>query len=122
MDASAIRAPETGIALTPPEAQSGEPDDLTLIEGIGPKINALLNQNGVYTFAQLAATSVERLRSILELGRTSLPPGRSADVAGAGAVRARRQVGRAPGVSEHSEGRACGLDPAGLAERRDGPK
>lgn len=41
-------------------------DDLSLIEGIGPKINALLNQSGIYTFAQLAATTVERLRAILE--------------------------------------------------------
>lgn len=43
-------------------------DDLTLIEGIGPKINALLNQNGIYTFAQLAAMTVERLHAILEAG------------------------------------------------------
>lgn len=57
-------APEAGIALATP-AQPGQPDDLTRIEGIGPKINALFNQNDIFTFAQLAAESVERLQSIL---------------------------------------------------------
>lgn len=41
-------------------------DDLTLIEGVGPKINQLLNQAGIQTFSQLAATDVERLRQILD--------------------------------------------------------
>lgn len=41
-------------------------DDLTLLEGIGPKINELLQQAGIRTFAQLAATDVERLREILD--------------------------------------------------------
>lgn len=63
-EVSAMGAPEVGVALVPP-AESVKPDDLTLIEGIGPKISALLNQNGVYTFAQLAAASVEHLQSIL---------------------------------------------------------
>jgi len=58
--------PETGVALTTPAAEAVEPDDLVVIEGIGPKISALLNENGVYTFAQLATTPVERLRAILE--------------------------------------------------------
>ncbi|MDI6695849.1 MAG: hypothetical protein QME21_12450 [Anaerolineales bacterium] len=43
-----------------------QPDDLTLIEGVGPKVNQLLNQAGIQTFSQLAATDVERLRQILE--------------------------------------------------------
>nr|MBC7243911.1 hypothetical protein [Chloroflexota bacterium] len=55
-------------AVTTAAAAPSEPDDLTIIEGIGPKISALLNQNGIYTFAQLAATSVQRLRSILDAG------------------------------------------------------
>lgn len=33
-------------------------DDLTLIEGVGPKINQLLNQAGIQTFSQLAATEI----------------------------------------------------------------
>lgn len=41
---------------------------LQLIEGIGPKIEALLNQGGVHTFRQLAASSVEQLRQTLTAG------------------------------------------------------
>lgn len=40
-------------------------DDLTVIEGIGPKIQMLLHQYGVRTYRQLADTPVERLREIL---------------------------------------------------------
>lgn len=40
-------------------------DDLTIIEGIGPKINGLLQAAGITTFAQLADADVERLREIL---------------------------------------------------------
>jgi small subunit ribosomal protein S2 len=42
------------------------PDDLTRIEGIGPKISGLLAAAGIATFAQLGATDVSRLRQILE--------------------------------------------------------
>ncbi len=41
------------------------PDDLKVIEGIGPKIERLLHEAGILTYAQLAATDVERLREIL---------------------------------------------------------
>jgi len=41
------------------------PDDLKLIEGIGPKISGLLKENGVTTFAELAQTDVARLNGIL---------------------------------------------------------
>jgi predicted flap endonuclease-1-like 5' DNA nuclease len=43
-----------------------DPDDLKKIEGIGPKIAERLNMGGIYTYAELAATSEERLRAILE--------------------------------------------------------
>ena len=36
-------------------APAGEPDDLKLISGIGPKLEQTLNQEGITTFAQLAA-------------------------------------------------------------------
>lgn len=48
-----------------PVGASAGPDDLKLIEGIGPKISGLLNAAGITTFAQLAATDVARLRQIL---------------------------------------------------------
>jgi predicted flap endonuclease-1-like 5' DNA nuclease len=41
-------------------------DDLTIIEGIGPKIEELLHNNEIKTFTQLADTSVEDLKAILE--------------------------------------------------------
>jgi len=41
------------------------PDDLKIIEGIGPKIADLLSQNGITTFAELAATPASNLREML---------------------------------------------------------
>jgi predicted flap endonuclease-1-like 5' DNA nuclease len=41
-------------------------DDLKVVEGIGPKIESLFNDAGIWSFAQLAATSPDRLREILE--------------------------------------------------------
>lgn len=41
------------------------PDDLKIVEGIGPKIEILLNNEGILTFAQLATTSPDRLTEIL---------------------------------------------------------
>lgn len=46
---------------TPPE-----PDDLKIVEGIGPKIEELLNKGGIYTFKQLADAPIERLQRILD--------------------------------------------------------
>lgn len=43
-----------------------QPDDLTVIEGIGPKVNLLLYNAGIQTFAQLANTNPENLKSILQ--------------------------------------------------------
>jgi ribosomal protein L31 len=40
-------------------------DDLAKIEGIGPKIAELLSANSIATFAQLAATDVEVIRTLL---------------------------------------------------------
>jgi ribosomal protein L27 len=42
------------------------PDDLKKIEGIGPKIEEHLNAAGIYTFAELSETPVERVKEILE--------------------------------------------------------
>jgi len=61
-------ATRAAAAVTLPAAEPEEPDDLLIVEGIGPVISGLLNKNGIYTFAQLAGTSIERLRSILDAG------------------------------------------------------
>lgn len=50
----------------PPPAAPAEPDDLTKIWGIGPKIAGLLQNNGIINFAQLSQTSTARLNEILE--------------------------------------------------------
>lgn len=41
-------------------------DDLTVIEGIGPKISALFKSNGITTWKILSETSVEHCQSILD--------------------------------------------------------
>jgi predicted flap endonuclease-1-like 5' DNA nuclease len=46
---------------TPPAT----PDDLKKIEGIGPKIEGILHDAGVLTFAQLAAATVSSLEKIV---------------------------------------------------------
>lgn len=45
---------------------AGKPDDLKIIEGIGPKIAELFIAAGISTFAKLAATDVAKLREILD--------------------------------------------------------
>ncbi len=50
------------------EAIAVTPDDLTVIEGIGPKIAELLAADGITTFAALAATPADRLKEILLAG------------------------------------------------------
>lgn len=40
-------------------------DDLKVIEGIGERIEFFLNENGIYTWEQLAAATEEKLRNIL---------------------------------------------------------
>ena len=47
-------------------AEAPTPDDLTRIEGIGPKITGVLQEAGISTFAQLADTDPGRLEEILE--------------------------------------------------------
>lgn len=43
-------------------------DDLTIVEGIGPAIGRLLNENGVHTFTELSLKSVDELYAILKAG------------------------------------------------------
>ena len=41
-------------------------DKLTTVEGIGPKIESLLNEEGISSFADLASAKVETLAAVLE--------------------------------------------------------
>ena len=47
------------------KATSSEPDDLTKIEGIGPKYSQTLIAGGISTFAQVAASNEEALTKII---------------------------------------------------------
>ncbi len=51
----------TAVPLTEPSA----PDDLKIIEGIGPKIEGILHEAGIFTFAELAGASVAQLEQIV---------------------------------------------------------
>jgi predicted flap endonuclease-1-like 5' DNA nuclease len=42
------------------------PNDLTVVEGIGPKINELFNNVGIITFAQLAKQTVPQMQKVLD--------------------------------------------------------
>ena len=55
---------ETPVIVVP-AAAADEKDDLTVVEGIGPKIQELLYQYSIYTYKQLAETEVLRLKEIL---------------------------------------------------------
>jgi predicted flap endonuclease-1-like 5' DNA nuclease len=44
------------------------PNDLTVIEGIGPKINELFNKAGVASFAQLSKQTVPQMQKVLDDG------------------------------------------------------
>ena len=57
---TAVEAPAAAPAA-PPQT----PDDLVIIEGIGPKISSVLQANGIATFAQLASTQTSELQQIL---------------------------------------------------------
>jgi len=53
------------------ETPSQESDDLTRIEGIGPKIQGILNEVDIFTFSQLANADIAKLQSLLDDARLS---------------------------------------------------
>lgn len=59
------------IALPAPKAMV-QRDDLKVVEGVGPRIEELLNQHGIFTWSMLAKTPIERLARILETGNGHL--------------------------------------------------
>jgi NADH-quinone oxidoreductase subunit I len=54
--------PQVPAEATPPT----QPDNLEIIEGIGPKFASVLRAAGITTFAKLADTDEERIRQILQ--------------------------------------------------------
>jgi predicted flap endonuclease-1-like 5' DNA nuclease len=63
--AADITAPAPQVEAVVPAAVPAQADDLKLIEGIGPRIAAMLQGAGITTFAQLAETEVSRLEQLL---------------------------------------------------------
>ncbi len=63
--APASAAPLMAAAAMPAIAAAvGEPDDLTLIKGVGPKLNALLQSLGVRRFDQIAAWGANEVAEV----------------------------------------------------------
>jgi len=58
-------------AIVAPKVVAVTPDDLKIVEGIGPKIEDLFNSHGIMTFVQLAASDAEYLREILVTAGTN---------------------------------------------------
>ena len=66
---AAIEAPAAEEEATKaPAVKKGGPklDDLKIVEGVGPKIEQLLKEGGIHTWADLAAADVDRLKEILD--------------------------------------------------------
>jgi hypothetical protein len=63
-----LREPEEEVPLDRPAKKvqrEVEPDDLKVIEGIGPKIASVLQDAGIQTFPALAALDPQRIEEIL---------------------------------------------------------
>jgi len=65
-----VQVPE--VATGAVEMVPSEPDDLEMIEGIGPKIAGLLKAAGITTFAQLAEVDLARVQAILSAANLRL--------------------------------------------------
>lgn len=60
-----------------PASEPGKPDDLTTVEGIGPKISAALIAAGIDSFTKLSKASDHELRAAIEAAHIRLAPGLS---------------------------------------------
>lgn len=75
--AEPVAAPEAAAeaAAEAAPAPSAEPDDLRLIEGIGPKVSRALMDAGITTFAQVAASTPEHLEAVVTGAGVRIIPG-----------------------------------------------
>ena len=62
---TALSTTSNTVNLEPASTKEVVKDNLKKIEGIGPKIEELLNNDGVYSFQDLISASVSRIRGIL---------------------------------------------------------
>ncbi len=61
-----VEAPEVVDAAPKASKKGPKLDDLKIIEGVGPKIETLLKDGGINTWAELAVADVTRLKEILD--------------------------------------------------------
>ena len=52
--------------ITLPSGKKIKQDDLKIVEGVGPKIEGLLNEGGIHTWADLANADLEKVQAILD--------------------------------------------------------
>lgn len=69
-EAPAKKAPAKKAAktekITLPSGKKIKQDDLKMVEGVGPKIEGLLNEGGIHTWADLANADLEEVQAILD--------------------------------------------------------
>jgi predicted flap endonuclease-1-like 5' DNA nuclease len=78
LETGTVTAPEPAPELAPIRTTEINPDDLVIIEGIGPRISGILKTAGITKFAQLAEMKPELIKEILtgvdeRLGRIADP-------------------------------------------------
>ena len=59
-------APAKAEKVTLPSGKKIKVDDLKVVEGIGPKIEGLLHEAGIKTWADLAGATVEKVQEVLD--------------------------------------------------------
>ena len=65
LEAATLAAAEN--AKAPPRSRKrANPDDLLLVDGVGPKNNAWLNEQGIYYFHQIATLNIEHVAWLAE--------------------------------------------------------
>jgi predicted flap endonuclease-1-like 5' DNA nuclease len=72
IDVESTRRANGSVSAESP-APATKRNDLTEIKGIGPKIEEILNDAGIYTFAQLAASDVDTVEQILRDAGVRIP-------------------------------------------------
>ncbi len=66
LELGAAATTAASLAAATAVANDAVKDDLTKVEGIGPKIKGLLNDDGIWSFVQLSEASLDRLQKILD--------------------------------------------------------
>lgn len=61
------------LGVSQPAAKT-EPDDLTLINGVGPTFAQRLNEAGIYSFAALAAADPDYIREVTKVASWQADP------------------------------------------------